>query len=208
LIRVLSGGMSGSTKPKRSATVLAAASFSIHQGRSIMKKHALAIVGLVALSGCAMMRPVPIAVADVQPTQGNTARGTVTFVERMGKIVADVELQGLTPGKHGIHIHEKGDCSAPDAMSAGGHYNPTNEPHGAPDAAKHHGGDFGNVTADASGNVSQKITIDTWRLGMGKTAQNTIGGHALVVHADADDLSSQPAGNSGKRIACGVIAMQ
>ncbi|MBK4734487.1 superoxide dismutase family protein [Noviherbaspirillum pedocola] len=174
-----------------------------------MKKHAfLAVAGLFALSGCAMMRPVPIAVADVQPTQGNSAHGTVTFVERSGKIMADVELQGLRPGQHGIHIHEKGDCSAPDATSAGGHYNPTNEPHGAPDADKRHAGDFGNVTADASGNVSQKITVDTWRLGMTKVAQNTIAGRALVVHADPDDLASQPAGNSGKRVACGVITMQ
>jgi Cu-Zn family superoxide dismutase len=173
-----------------------------------MKKQAFVIAGFLALSGCAMMRPVPIAVADVQPTQGNKASGTVTFVERMGKIMADVELTGLKPGQHGIHIHEKGDCSAPDAMSAGGHYNPTNEPHGAPDADKHHGGDFGNITADANGNVSQKITIDTWRLGMSKLATNTIGGRALVVHADPDDLNSQPAGNSGKRIACGVISMQ
>jgi Cu-Zn family superoxide dismutase len=173
-----------------------------------MNKHAFVLAGFLVLSGCAMMRPVPIAVANLQPTQGNSASGTVTFVERSGAIIADVQLKGLTPGQHGIHIHEKGDCSAPDATSAGGHYNPTSEPHGGPEAAKHHGGDFGNVTADANGDVSQKITVDTGRMSMSKLTSNSIAGRALVVHADPDDLTSQPAGNSGKRIACGVITMQ
>jgi Cu-Zn family superoxide dismutase len=93
-------------------------------------------------------------------------------------------------------------------MSAGGHYNPTSEPHGGPDSPKHHGGDFGNLTADASGDANASIALDTARFNVGKLGSNTIAGRALVIHADPDDLNSQPAGNSGKRVACGVIVMQ
>ncbi len=151
---------------------------------------------------------VPIAVTELSPTQGNSASGTATFVERSGKILVDGRFKGLTPGTHGIHIHEKGDCSAADAMSAGGHYNPTGEPHGAPGSARHHGGDLGNLTADANGDATLSATLDTARFGMGNLAGNTIAGRSLVIHADPDDLTSQPAGNSGKRVACGVIRMQ
>jgi Cu-Zn family superoxide dismutase len=175
-----------------------------------MKRHALLAAStlLAVLSGCAVLPPVPIAVADLKPTAGNTAGGTATFVERSGNILVDGRFKGLTPGLHGIHIHEKGDCSAPDAMSAGGHYNPTNEPHGAPGSARHHGGDLGNLTADANGDATLKATLDTARFGMSKLSSNTIAGKSLVIHADPDDLASQPAGNSGKRVACGVISMQ
>lgn len=175
-----------------------------------MKCHAVLVtsVSLAVLSGCALLPPVPIAVTDVKPTAGNTASGTATFVERKGKILVDGRFKGLTPGQHGIHIHEKGDCSAPDATSAGGHYNPTNEPHGGPGSAKHHGGDLGNLTADANGDATLKATLDTGRFGLGKLSSNTIAGKSLVIHADPDDFASQPAGNSGKRVACGVIRMQ
>lgn len=173
-----------------------------------MKRYTIFAVALAALSGCAILPPVPIAVADLGPTQGSSVSGTATFVERSGKLMVDGRFKGLTPGQHGIHIHEKGDCSAPDAMSAGGHYNPTDEPHGAPDSAKRHGGDFGNLTADANGDATLNVTLDSGRIGIGKLAANTIAGKALVIHADPDDLSSQPAGNSGKRVACGVIALK
>ena len=173
-----------------------------------MKRFTILAASLAALSGCAFLPPVPIAVTQLNPTEGNTASGTATFVERAGKVMVDGRFKGLTPGQHGIHIHEKGDCSAPDAMSAGGHYNPTGEPHGAPDSAKRHGGDFGNLTADANGEATLSATLDTARFGIGKLSDNTIAGKALVIHADADDLKTQPAGNSGTRVACGVITMQ
>ena len=173
-----------------------------------MKRFTILAASLAALSGCAFLPPVPIAATQLSPTEGNTASGTATFVERAGKVMVDGRFKGLTPGQHGIHIHEKGDCSAPDAMSAGGHYNPTGEPHGAPDSAKRHGGDFGNLTADANGEATLSATLDTSRFGIGSLSTNTIAGKALVIHADPDDLTSQPAGNSGKRVACGVITMQ
>jgi Cu-Zn family superoxide dismutase len=164
-----------------------------------MKRYTIFAAALAALSGCAILPPVPIAVANLNPTQGSTANGTATFVERSGKLIVDGRFKGLTPGQHGIHIHEKGDCSGPDAMG---------EPHGAPDSAKRHGGDFGNLTADANGDATLNVTLDSGRVGIGKLAANTVAGKALVIHADPDDLSSQPAGNSGKRVACGVIALQ
>lgn len=175
-----------------------------------MKRYTILAASFAALSGCAFLPPVPIAVAELNPTQGSTASGTATFVERSGKLIVDGRFKGLTPGLHGIHIHEKGDCSGPEAMNAGGHYNPTGEPHGGVDSAKHHGGDLGNLTADANGNATLGATLDTARLGMGigKLAANTIAGKALVIHAEPDDLKSQPAGDSGKRVACGVIMMQ
>jgi Cu-Zn family superoxide dismutase len=173
-----------------------------------MKRFTIVAASFAALSGCAFLPPVPIAVAELSPTQGNSASGTVTFVERSGKLIVDGRFKGLAPGLHGLHIHEKGDCSAPDAMSAGGHYNPTSEPHGGPESAKHHAGDFGNLTADANGEASASIALDTARFNVGKLGSNTIAGRALVIHADPDDLNSQPAGNSGKRVACGVIVMQ
>ena len=173
-----------------------------------MKRFTILAASLAALSGCAVLPPVPIAVTQLNPTEGNTASGTATFVERSSKVMVDGRFKGLTPGQHGIHIHEKGDCSAPDAMSAGGHYNPSGEPHGAPGSARHHGGDFGNVTADANGDATLSATLDAARFGIGMLSSNSIAGKALVIHADPDDLSSQPAGNSGKRVACGLISMQ
>jgi Cu-Zn family superoxide dismutase len=173
-----------------------------------MKRYAVLAASLAALSGCAFLPPVPVGVADLKPTQGSNVSGTATFVERGGKILVDVRAKGLTPGQHGFHIHEKGDCSAPDAMSAGGHYNPTSEPHGGPESAKHHAGDFGNLTADANGEASASIALDTARFNLGKLGSNTIAGRAVVIHADPDDLNGQPAGNSGRRVACGVIVMQ
>ena len=112
------------------------------------------------------------------------------------------QLTGLAPGGHGFHIHEKGDCSAPDAMSAGGHFNPTGKPHGAPDVADHHAGDMQMLQADASGNAT--LTTDLTGLGIGSGPADIVG-KAVIVHKDADDYKTQPTGNSGARVACGVI---
>jgi Cu-Zn family superoxide dismutase len=106
----------------------------------------------------------------------------------------------LKPGKHGIHVHEKGDCSAPDAASAGAHFNPTNQHHGGPMTAEHHAGDFGNIEADASG----KAHVD-WKGKMSLSGADSIIGRSLVVHEKEDDLKTDPSGNSGARQACGVI---
>src|SRR5262245_59034645 len=91
---------------------------------------------------------VPLAMAVLAPASGSKVRGTVNFIQDNDKVRVEAIINGLTPGKHGFHIHEKGDCSAPDASSAGGHFNPAGTPHGGPDGHQRHVGDFGNVEAD------------------------------------------------------------
>jgi superoxide dismutase, Cu-Zn family len=141
------------------------------------------------------------AVAVLSPTQGNNVNGTVTFTKEAGGMHIVAEINGLTPGDHGFHIHEKGDCSAPDASSAGGHFNPTAQQHAGHDAPQRHAGDLGNLTADASG----KARIDRVDSVLSFDGTNSIVGKAVVVHAKKDDLKTQPSGDSGARVACGVI---
>ena len=147
--------------------------------------------------------PRTIARAVLEPTAGNEASGTVYFAEGGNTVTVDVTLSGLTPGPHGMHVHEFGDCSAPDASSAGKHLNPHQTPHGAPADPREarHPGDLGNVMADETGNVRTSIEDAV----LGSEPDSKIIGHALVVHAGADDLKSQPSGNSGDPVACGVI---
>jgi Cu-Zn family superoxide dismutase len=139
--------------------------------------------------------------AELNPTANNKVQGTVDFFETAKGVRVVAKVSGLTPGLHGFHIHEVGDCSAPDAMSAKGHFNPGGMKHGGPHDAMRHAGDFGNLTADAAGNaiyeaIDMHITFD---------GTNSIIGRGVIVHANADDLSGQPAGNAGPRVACGVI---
>lgn len=146
---------------------------------------------------------MPSAMATLSPTQGQTASGQVMFHDMGGHLMAHARLTGLKPNaEHGFHVHEKGDCSAPDATSAGGHFNPDNQPHGGQDVA-HHAGDMPNVRTDANGNADVRIMLQGVSVG---GATGDIVGRAVVVHAQPDDYRSQPAGNSGPRIACGVIA--
>ncbi len=168
-------------------------------------KTTLAIAVWAALAaGCATMNTHtgPIAVASLEPTQGNSARGTVTFTQRGAAVRVSAQLSGLKAGaEHGFHVHEKGDCGSGDGMSAGGHYNPAGAPHG-PQAAVHHAGDMPNLVADANGNAKVEFEIAGISVG-GNTAD--IIGKGLIVHRDADDYNSQPAGNAGPRLACAVI---
>lgn len=160
---------------------------------------------LLIMAGCAGMGgKTTSAIANLQPTKGNKVSGTVTFTQKGDKVLVAANVSGLTPGVHGFHVHEKGDCSAADAMSAGGHFNPAGKPHGAPDSAEHHGGDLGNLTADKSGNATLSIEVDGITLDQ---SANSIIGKGVVVHANPDDLKSQPAGNAGPRVACGVIRL-
>jgi Cu-Zn family superoxide dismutase len=113
-------------------------------------------------------------------------------------------LQGLDPGTHGFHIHEYGDCSAPDAESAGGHFNPTGVTHGAPTDTVRHFGDLGNIEGMPDGSGHYEWVDPVIEL----TGENSIVGRAVIVHANPDDLSSQPAGNAGDRLACGLIEVE
>ena len=141
--------------------------------------------------------------AQLKPTAGNTAGGTVEFSQHSNQVMVTAKLSGLKPNQeHGFHVHEKGDCSSPDAMSAGGHFNPTGSPHG-PQSGPHHAGDIPNLKADANGSAQATFHLMGLNIGSGAT---DIVGKSVVVHASPDDYASQPAGNSGPRIACGVIA--
>ena len=144
----------------------------------------------------------PMAMATLDSTSGSTAKGVVHLTDAGdGNVEVAVDLTGVPPGVHGFHIHEKGDCGN-NAMNAGGHFNPTGMVHGAPDAQSHHAGDFGNVEADASGNVDETRMLHGITVSPGTTS---VVGRAVILHADPDDLKTQPTGNAGARIACGVV---
>jgi Cu-Zn family superoxide dismutase len=161
------------------------------------------IAAAVMAAGCASMAPAgPKATTKLEPTKGNTANGTVTFTQKGDKVVVDARVAGLAPGSHGFHIHEKGDCSSGDGMSAGGHFNPRGKPHAMPSTADRHAGDLPMLVADAAGNATLVVELDVIAIGGGDT---DIVGRGLIVHKDPDDFKTQPTGNSGARVACGVI---
>ncbi len=148
----------------------------------------------------------PSTMASVQlvPTQGNTASGSLTLTTSDSAVQLSGTLSGLAPnGEFGFHIHEKGDCSAPDASGAGEHFNPASSQHGNPAGDPHHAGDMYNATSDAEGNARIEGKVAGVTLGSGQPTD--ILGRAVVLHEKADDYSTQPSGNSGARIACGVI---
>jgi Cu-Zn family superoxide dismutase len=140
-------------------------------------------------------------VAKLNPSSGSQVTGMVTFKSAADGTQIVVDLSGLKPGKHGLHIHEKGDCSAPDASSAGAHFNPTHSHHGGPTTSDRHAGDFGNIEADASGKVHVELKDKNLKM----NGPDSIVGKSVVVHEKEDDLKTDPSGNSGARVACGVI---
>lgn len=168
-------------------------------------KNAIACIAVAALAaGCASMDPPAVrASAKLEPTKGNTANGLVTFTQKGGKVLVEARVAGLSPGGHGFHVHEKGDCSSGDGMSTGGHFNPHGKPHAAPATPDRHAGDLPMLVADAAGNATLSVEVDVITIGGGGA---DIVGRGLIVHKDPDDFSTQPTGNSGARVACGVIA--
>jgi len=160
-----------------------------------------ALAGLLPISASSTS-PAPLqASGELAPTQGNVTKGKVTFKQEAGGIRITAEVSGLTPGWHGFHVHEIGDCSAPDAMSAGGHFNPHGTDHGKAGAHVHHAGDLPSLEADANGNAKLNALLT----GITLAGEHTIIGRSLIVHADPDDYTTQPTGNSGPRVACGII---
>jgi Cu-Zn family superoxide dismutase len=142
------------------------------------------------------------AVAVLHSASGSQVSGTITFTKSGDSVQVVADITGLTPGKHGFHIHEFGDCSAADATSAGGHFNPMKKPHGAPDASERHAGDLGNIEADSTGKAHLDLKDNMLKF----SGENSILGRAVIVHEKADDWS-QPTGNAGGRVACGVIGV-
>lgn len=176
---------------------------------------------LLALSACstapgpprtpASMAPAPAAqstarqaVANLSSASGSLVSGKITLMPMGGGVHMTGMVGGLAPNSvHGFHVHEKGDCSAADASSAGGHFAPASNPHGKRGSGPHHAGDMDNITANAEGVASINKHLDDVTLGGG--AANDIAKRAIVVHANADDYTSQPSGDAGARVACGLI---
>ena len=170
-----------------------------------MNRSLFALALALAAAACATQQPAgPVATAELKPTAGSTTAGTVRFEQRGAKVLVTADVRGLKPGvEHGFHIHEKGDCSAPDAMSAGGHFNPANKPHAHHGQSERHAGDLPSLVARADGTASFRFESDIVTVAPGATS---VVGRGIVVHRDPDDYKTQPTGNSGPRLACGVIA--
>jgi len=143
------------------------------------------------------------AICVVHPTEGNDVSGTIEFEKTTDGVKVTANVKGLTPGKHGFHVHQYGDCSGPAGKTAGGHFNPEHKKHGAPDDMERHVGDLGNLVADSSGVASMTFTDEKLTL----NGPHTIVGRSIIVHAGEDDLTSQPTGAAGPRVACGVIGV-
>lgn len=141
--------------------------------------------------------------ATLEPTEGNEAHGDASFIETEEGLEIIVTMARLTPGQHGIHVHENGDCSGPNAEGAGDHFNPGDSRHGAPtdDPSERHAGDLGNISADSTGDAELTLTMPDLAL----EGTRGVVGRAIIVHADQDDFTSQPSGESGDPVSCGVI---
>jgi Cu-Zn family superoxide dismutase len=141
------------------------------------------------------------AICVLAPTKDSTVSGVVTFTVMGDSVQIKGEIKNLTPGKHGFHVHEFGDISAPDGMATGGHFNPENLKHGGPHATERHVGDLGNIDADKSGIAKIDISDKLVTL----QGKHSVIGRGLIVHAKADDEKTQPTGDAGGRVAQGVI---
>lgn len=163
---------------------------------------ALSVLALAV--GCqSVPADAPKATASLQPTKGSTVSGNATFVQLGAKVRVTANISGLKPnGQYGFHIHEAGDCSSGDGMSAKGHYNPLGKPHGHHSTMERHAGDMPNLQSDASGNAKLTADLDVITVSAGPTS---IVGRGLIVHIQPDDYKSQPVGNAGARSACAVI---
>lgn len=175
-----------------------------------MKKIILGIAVILAIIiGCKTSSNNSVAKSNIlklklEPKSGSEVSGDATFKEKNGKVTFTANIKGLKPGIHAIHIHEKSDCSAADASSAGGHWNPTFKKHGKWGSGEYHKGDIGNFTTDEFGNGTITLTTDQWCIGCGDATKDILG-KGLIVHEKADDYVTQPTGDAGGRVACSGI---
>ena len=145
----------------------------------------------------------PSAKATLESRAGSAVSGTATFTElAAGGVRVHVHVENATPGSHGLHVHDKGDCSAPDATSAGGHFNPAGNPHAGPAADFRHAGDLGNIEIGSDGKGDLDLTTSMLTV---KPGPNSVVGRAVIFHEKTDDFTTQPTGNAGARFACGVV---
>lgn len=170
--------------------------------------------GLLAISAAACALAAACATTPAAPEgsqarttlesrSGSTVTGTATFTERStGGVRVEIHVENAPPGSHGLHVHDVGDCSAPDASSAGGHFNPGGTPHAGPSELKRHAGDLGNIEVEANGKGHLELVSDLLTV---RPGPNSVVGRAVVFHEKRDDLTSQPTGDAGGRLACGVV---
>ena len=170
---------------------------------------ATVVAAALALAGCAhsndgVDRKERLhAQAILEPKSGSTVGGQAVFLTRGNEVAMELEVTNAPAGIHAVHLHQVGDCSADDASSAGDHWNPASAPHGHLDHGQAHMGDIGNLIVDETGHGTLRMSTAAWSAGSGTNSD--VVGRAIVVHAGEDDFQSQPAGNAGGRIACGVI---
>lgn len=169
-----------------------------------------AFIMLLALAACSSkekkeeklteeVKAVMTANAQMHSAQMKSISGVVTFEEKEGSLIVTTDLKGLKPNtKLGFHIHQNGVCEGPDYKTAGDHFNPTQMKHGSPSAPQKHKGDMGNLQTDKNGNAKMTIML-------AGTSLEEIMGKSVLIHASADDFKTQPSGNSGARIACGLV---
>jgi Cu-Zn family superoxide dismutase len=169
-----------------------------------MRRALVALAAAALAAGCQFLRPEgPRAIADLQPTRGSTAQGTATFTQVGNRVRVHAVVTGLRPGQeHGFHIHEAGDCSSGDGMSAKGHFNPYGKAHAHYTTAERHAGDMPALKADANGRAELDVELDVITVAAGPAS---VVGRGLIVHAQPDDYRTQPTGNAGARLACAVI---
>lgn len=168
-------------------------------------KKLIAFACAFTLVACAAVGPKPelSASAVLMPTKDSHVLGLVTLTQNSNHVLVSVDVKGLAPySEHGFHIHEKGDCSSPDGMSAGGHFNPDGKSHGAHTSGQHHVGDLSSLKADSNGDA--KLSFESASISLREGVSNVLG-RGLIVHRDPDDFKTQPTGNSGPRLSCGVI---
>ena len=168
------------------------------------------IIGIVFIIGCEKYdktyisgEPANKGVVLLRATEGNAVHGSIVFSKVENGVRIEGHLEGVPPGIHGFHIHQFGDCSSGDGKSAGGHFNPANKDHGAPSDEIRHAGDLGNITANSDG-VAHFDFVDT---GISFSGDANIIGRGVILHEAADDLTSQPTGAAGSRLACGVVGI-
>jgi superoxide dismutase, Cu-Zn family len=162
------------------------------------------VVGVVALGSLGMFAQGNVKV-DLKDAKGASVGTATISAAKAGGVSIALNVKGLPPGEHGIHIHATPSCEGANFAGAGGHFNPTNKKHGTQNPEGHHAGDMANFTVKADGTAKATVTDKDVTLGAGANSI-TANGAALVIHAKADDMKTDPSGNSGDRIACGVIA--